>query len=243
MDVKYTIRYLHHSSFTIETLNHLLIFDYFHDVPPKGKERNIENGVVTRELLKTDKDILVFVTHSHSDHYNPVIFQWEQINPNITYILSSDIKVEKPKKNYYFLDKYEGLEVNGLVIEAFGSTDQGVSFYIEVEGLSIFHSGDLNWWHWKEFSKEKQLQEEVDFKNELKYLSDKNIDISFVPVDPRLEEYYYLAGKYFAENIKPKLMVPMHFGDHFEITNRIAEKLETLPVKVPTIHRRGQVIR
>lgn len=239
---KASIRYLHHSSFTLESNNHLFIFDYFHDTPNRGKERTIENGVITEEMINMDKEIYVFVTHSHSDHFNPIIFDWQKINPRINYILSSDVKVNSNNKNYYFLDKYDGLELNGLLVEALGSTDRGISFYIEIDNLSIFHSGDLNWWHWKEFSAEKLLQEELDFKNELKYLRDKAVDIAFVPVDPRLEEYYYLAGNYFAETIKPKLLIPMHFGDKLDITQAFAEKIKDLPVNTPIIHKRGQVI-
>jgi len=219
-----------------------LIFDYYHDIPPEGKERSIGNGVLTEDIFKTDKEIYVFVTHSHSDHYNPIIFNWQSINPNITYILSSDIKLTEPKKNCHFIDKYEGIELNGLSVEAFGSTDRGISFYIEIDDINIFHSGDLNWWHWKEFSSDKQIQEELDFKNELKYLGDKDIDIAFVPVDPRLEEFYYLAGKYFAETVKPKLLIPMHFGDNLSITDIFAEEIKDIPVSAPIIQRRGQII-
>jgi len=38
-------------------------------------------------------------------------------------------------------------------IHMYGSTDEGGSFYIKtntanIDSDSIFHAGDLNWWHW-----------------------------------------------------------------------------------------------
>ncbi len=35
-------------------------------------------------------------------------------------------------------------------IRAYGSTDLGVSFYVEAEGKRFFHAGDLNDWHWNQ---------------------------------------------------------------------------------------------
>ena len=33
---------------------------------------------------------------------------------------------------------------------ALKSTDEGVAFLVEVNGVVIYHAGDLNWWHWDE---------------------------------------------------------------------------------------------
>jgi L-ascorbate metabolism protein UlaG (beta-lactamase superfamily) len=41
----------------------------------------------------------------------------------------------------------------------------------------------------------------------------KNIDIAFIPVDPRLEENYDLSAKYFANKINAQVIIPMHFRD------------------------------
>ena len=34
-------------------------------------------------------------------------------------------------------------------IASLKSTDEGVAFVVWAEGHSIYHAGDLNWWHWE----------------------------------------------------------------------------------------------
>lgn len=238
---KCDIVHLCHSSFLVETENNILIFDYFNDTPILS-ERSIENGVLSLADFKTEKDIFVFVTHSHSDHYNPVIFQWEKANPNIKYILSSDIKEEVDEEHFYYMNPYETLEIKDINIKTYGSTDKGVSFLVDVDGLGLFHAGDLNWWHWKEFTGEELKREEQDFKREVDHIIGQSVDIAFIPVDPRLEEFYHLAGAYFAEKIKPKLLVPMHFRDNFYICKDFAKQLDNNSVKVAELTHVGQRI-
>ena len=56
----------------------------------------------------------------------------------------------------------------------------------------------------------------------------KEIDIVFFPIDPRLEEFCYLGGEYFAESVKPKIMVPMHFDENFYVCKEFREKIPIL---------------
>ncbi len=243
-NVKFDMVHLEHSSFLIETKNNILIFDYFNNTPIPSK-RSIESGVLSAEDLKTDKDIFVFVSHGHDDHFNPIIFQWEKINPSIKYILSSDIKeeIDDDKESYYYIDPYQTLQIKDVDVKTYGSTDLGVSFLINVDGFSIFHAGDLNWWHWKDrFTQEELKKEEDDFKKEVDNIIGENIDIAFVPVDPRLEEFYHLAGVYFAEKVKPKFLVPMHFRDNFYICKDLAKQLVNSPVKIIELTHVGQRI-
>lgn len=238
---KWDIVHLGHSSFLVETKNNILIFDYFKDTPTLI-EANSEKVVLSEDNFKTNKNILVFATHIHEDHYNPVIFQWEKINPNIKYILSSDIKENMNESRFYYMNPYENLKIEDININTYGSTDKGVSFLVEVDGLNVFHAGDLNWWHWKSFTKDQLKAEEEDFKREVNKLIGNNIDIAFIPVDPRLEEFYYLAGVYFAEKVNPKLLVPMHFGDNFYICKDFSKQLINSSVKVIELTHVGKRI-
>lgn len=212
------ITYIFHSSFLVESKNHILIFDYI-------SNQNIDENTLKNKLQTTKKDIYVFVTHSHDDHFDPTIFSWNEFNSNIKYIISDDVFIESHIPNLYYIDKYNFLEQENILIETYGTTDQGLSFLVNVDGLSIYHSGDLNWWHWKNDDNTSQLNEEEDYKKEVDMLQTKDIDIAFVPVDPRLEEYYYLGADYFLEYIKPNLLVPMHFGDKIETSKNLKEKL------------------
>ena len=237
------IYHLFHSGVAVKTTDKLLIFDYYND-RSTGNERALDQGVISKDLLETEDDIFVFVTHNHHDHFNRVIFDWEEYNSNINYVLSADVKVpnQEQKDNYHIIDKYEELRIDDLSIETYGTTDQGLSFYVEADGLNIFHSGDLNWWHWKKFSSAERKVEEEDFKEEVARFKDKELDIAFVPVDPRLEEHYYLAGKYFARTVAPKLLVPIHFSDNYYITEEFAEVINNFPVESAVINGRGEKI-
>lgn len=245
MDLKDTkVYHLYHSGVAVKTENDLMIFDYYKD-KPAGKENNINNGVISEKELNDSDNIYVFVSHRHSDHYNPVIFTWEDKTENVCYILSNDINVRTGKDNYIFMNKEEELELDELKIKTFGSTDLGVSYLVKTEDMVIFHSGDLNWWHWKNNSREQQREEEKNYKKEVdKLVREDKIDIAFVPVDPRLDEYYYLAGDYFLKNVKPKVFVPIHFSSNYKITEKFAKKMKKFSqdTEIKIIKKRGQKI-
>ena len=236
------ISYLFNSSFIVETKNYLLIFDYYKDSVEKGSKNKL-NGAISFDDLKTDKKILVFVSHSHLDHYNPVIFKWSDETSNIEYILSSDIKIKNENKNINIISPYEEITLDEVYIKAYGSTDIGVSFLIKVDSVVIFHAGDLNWWYWKDDSKADKENAEIWFKSEVEKIKETVIDIAFFPVDPRLEEKYYLGGEYFIEKTSPKIFIPMHFGENYNITKEFAKVMQKQSTKVVEITHRGQQIK
>lgn len=218
------IEYIYHSGFTVDTKNHFLVFDYY-----KGK------------IELKDKPTYVFCSHNHLDHFNPEIFNWSKDKDDILFILSSDIE-NVPNVKANFIDPYEELKINNLHIKTFGSTDRGVSYLITVDGNSIFFAGDLNWWHWKNDTEEEKRQEERAFKTEISKIKGNKIDLAFFPVDPRLEEYYYLGGQYFINEIHPKVFIPMHFGDKFEITKEFINKAKDSSTSIVEINTTNQII-
>lgn len=218
------IEYIYHSGFSLETENYFLVFDYY-----RG------------EIELKDKPTYVFCTHDHPDHFNPEIFNWAKGKSNILYILSSDIENTPPVKAT-FIDPYEEFIINDLHIKTFGSTDKGVSFLIQVDKKNIFFAGDLNWWHWKDNTDAEKYQEEKDFKAEINKIKGNNIDLAFFPVDPRLEEYYYLGGDYFINEIQPKVFVPIHFGDNYEITKKFINKMKDSSTYIVEITSENQII-
>jgi len=205
---------------------------------------HLSNGVIRKDTLTKFDNVYVFVTHRHSDHYNPVIFKWEQYNTSIKYILSDDIPGNNPskKQNIYYMKKGEQISIDDINIFAYGSTDQGVSFLLSYDDKTIFHAGDLNWWHWSSFSEEQLQKEEDDFKKEVNKLKGDKIDIAFVPVDPRLKDNYYLAGEYFIKTIKPDIFVPIHFENEYNITEKFARKFSDCDTRAAIINKPGEEI-
>lgn len=235
------INYLYNSGFVIETKNYLLIFDYYMDSVDNG-DKNLLNGVISVDTLKLEKHILVFASHGHGDHYNPVIFEWKKVRNDIRYILSSDIKIAEDDENINVMSAYEKLMLEDVYIKAFGSTDIGVSFLVNVDGINIFHAGDLNWWYWHDDTETEIKAAEIQFKEEIEKLKGVCIDIAFFPVDPRLEHNYYLGAEYFINEINPEILIPMHFREGFETTRKFAEKTINLPTRTIEITHRGQEI-
>ena len=75
-----------------------------------------------------DKQVLVFVSHRHADHYNSVIFKWRRfLGDRVHYILSSDVPVREKALR---LEPYQAQQVEGAMVSTFGSTDEGVKMCI-----------------------------------------------------------------------------------------------------------------
>lgn len=195
------IVYLHHSGFAVMTDKHLLIFDYYQDPADK-----------LPALPGLGKTCYVFSSHAHGDHFIPAISEWQ--DKVAGYILSNDIKsagglAVKPEQIHY-AGLYQQLELEGVKVTTYGSTDQGLSFAVEADGWRIFHAGDLNWWHWKGDTPENLRLAEEGFRSELARLSGDVFDVAFFPVDSRLEECRTMGVNEFIQTVQVRQLVTMH---------------------------------
>lgn len=230
------IYYIYHSAFVVELKKHILIFD-FYKIP--NNKKNKEEDFYNNFLRKEGKEILVFSTHSHSDHFNKEILKWSEFNKNIKYILSEDIKLPYNDKKFIFTKEGESLELfenEKIKIHTFGSTDLGSSFYVNIEGKNIFHAGDLHFWHWEDDSllEEKEMKERyISILQEIRKLS--QIDIAFTPVDPRLGKNVYEGVDIFYEILEPKIIIPMHFSDDYSAMTGFLNRFQGKNVKVVEI--------
>lgn len=234
------ITYIYHSCCAIEFSKFSVIIDYYIDPLKEGEEA----GWVEKHLLQNDKPLYVLCTHSHSDHFNEEVLSWDAKKDNITYIFSKEV-AETLKDNpllkdekITYLDKFEEYKDKNIKVQAFGSTDEGGSFYMEHERKKIFHAGDLNNWHWNE---EVPRDEAFVFENqyicELELLSEqvKKVDIAMFPLDPRLGKDFMRGGEQFVNKIKTKNFLPLHFGDNYELIQQfepIANKAKTKLLKL-----------
>jgi L-ascorbate metabolism protein UlaG (beta-lactamase superfamily) len=231
--VKAKITYLFHSGFTVETANHFLVFDYYHPSPRPNA------GTLTPDFLKTKPTPCVLASHNHHDHFDRAILKWANLE-TLTYVLSNDIHLSRPPARSYSLAPYQELTLPGLTIKTFGSTDQGVSFLITMDGLTLFHAGDLNCWRWKEDSPAEQQRAVAAFQAEVAKIAGNAIDIAFFPVDRRLETYFAAGALYFAARLQPKLLIPMHFGADYEVTRAFAALARGNPWRTVSISHQGQ---
>lgn len=198
------ITYIHHSCFSVELDKCILLFDYF-----KGK---------LPEFNK-DKKLYIFSSHSHYDHFDKSIFKIEKSNPNVTYILSNDINAHKAD-NRIFIGANERLSLDNMEVRTLESSDLGVAFIVKIENKTIYHAGDLNWWHWEGENSPEQNEEAANlFKRSINKIKNENIDIAFLPLDSRQGEQYYLGFDYFMKNTNTKAAFPMHFWRTYSLVN------------------------
>ena len=215
------IYYLFNSGFTIEIGEDALIIDYY-----RGSLGKPWLAPLSRKPSEY-RNVYVFSSHAHGDHYNRRIFDWLSERADIKYVLSSDIRHAVPaallKKegphSIAFMEAGDALRAGTLDVKAYGSTDEGVSFHITAEdGTSLFHAGDLNYWHWRDESTEGEIAEARDrFAAELAKIRAgiPKLDVAFFPVDPRMGSDYYRGAIMFCEQLKPAHLVPMHFSTVF----------------------------
>lgn len=217
------VEYLYQSGFTVETENHFLVFDYY-----RG------------ELKIPHKNTTFFVTHGHEDHYNQKIFDYKS---RADYIISDDITGLEEDYNIKLVHKGDNFSFKNMYIRVFGSTDQGSSFLVSLDGINIFHSGDLNWWAWEDMGQARELERKHEYTSEINKLKNLNIsiDLAFVPVDPRLRHNYYLAGDYFIKTLKPKYFFPMHFGDNYTFNQKFIHKMKDFNTHIPNVDRKNQL--
>lgn len=210
-DNQIKVTYLFHSGIVLETSRCIVIIDFY--LPAELAE--VLRPEVER-LLRQQKKVYVLATHAHADHFDPVIMTWYERFRDITYILSEDIVPLLPEKTpaLHFLKKGDAYEDCQLLVKAYGSTDQGVSFYLRMNGWNLFHAGDLNNWHWNEESTEAEIeQSEADFLRELADIEKEHscLDLVCFPIDRRLGKDYMKGAGQFLGRIQTRYFVPIHF--------------------------------
>ena len=189
------ISYIYHSCYLLEFDKFSIVFDFYRDIRREDGSYWIQDY-----LLEQKGDLYVFVTHSHQDHFNPDIFSWKERKSNITYILSAELKQSgmAVPAEAILLDKLDTYKNRHLETKAFGSTDIGGSFLLNIGGMYYFHAGDLNNWHWNE---EVPLWESRMYENnflcELELIAEEveELHVAMFPIDPRLGKDFMRGAK------------------------------------------------
>jgi ankyrin repeat protein len=203
--------YLGGCGYLIRTRNHCLVFDYCtHRTRPS--DPSIANGFINPSEFASE-DVTVFVTHEHGDHFDSTIFSWPGRIPKLEYLFGfHPDSLEVAARQGYSGQPYEyvgpGMTkvVNGMKVMAVRSNDAGVGFVVEVDGLTIYHAGDLAGW----------LPDQRDgFTSQV-----DSIDAAYGAVDIALvnvtgchhQDTLALAEgtEYTLDKLQPKLVIPTH---------------------------------
>lgn len=240
--------YLGHCGYAVKTKTKLLIFDYQENVklpdrsevvPPNNP--SLFNGWINPEEIK-DLDVVVFVSHSHSDHFDQKIFNWEKVVKKINYVFGWQ---EKEGKNYHSLPaprkeaKFDGMEI--YTVNSHHSGVPESSFLVKVDGLTIYHNGD--------YIGKMGENEPSNISNDMLYLKSKyeKVDLLFIgaSTDSRLME--------IVQALNPNVIFPMHYGYREEkyteyytdIKNKVKDIVFYIPQKNGDFceYRNGTVVK
>jgi L-ascorbate metabolism protein UlaG (beta-lactamase superfamily) len=193
--------YMGHSGYAVQTVNNLLVFDYF----PGGRvpdEPALCNGYIDPKEI-AGLNVTVFVSHEHGDHFAPEIFEWADTVPEIRYVMGCPAETDKavdlvaPRKVH---------DYDGVVVRTIESNDSGVGFLVDVDGLTIYHAGDHA----------NRLQ---DFSGpycaEIDWLAEtgSHPDIALMPVSGcgfGDQEAVRLGVNYALDKLQPGVFIPLH---------------------------------
>ncbi len=204
------VRYIYHSGFAVEEENRVFIFDYY-DPENKFDLTNFCEG----------RNVYVFVSHAHGDHYDEKIFSLRG-ECNVKYILSDDVKVGTGE-DIMFVKEGMRYIADDLKITTLKSTDEGVAFLVDTGKITIYHAGDLNWWHWNGEEESWNTGVAADYKAQIDKLTGKSIDVAFIPLDGRLEDKYLWGMDYAMKTLDIKKAFPMHFWGEFGLSRKLKE--------------------
>ena len=233
------VTFLDHSGFLVELPGLTLLFDWWQgDLPP----------------LPSDP-LLVFASHRHPDHFNPRVFALDDGQRDVRFLLGKGIHLTDRNRKKWGLSEKAAADCRvlsggesasplpGVTVEALPSTDEGVAFLVTAEGRTVFHAGDLNWWHWEEEDDAYNRMMRGDYQKEIETLAGEKIDLAFVVLDPRQEEQFYWGFDWYMRHTDTKIVFPMHMWKQYEVQDRLIgmEVSEPYREKIMRVREKGQV--
>jgi ankyrin repeat protein/ketosteroid isomerase-like protein/L-ascorbate metabolism protein UlaG (beta-lactamase superfamily) len=220
------IWYLFHSGWAVKTKKALLIFDYYTG-PPNSRvpdELTIANGHINPQEIK-GLDVYVFVSHIHDDHFNAKIFAWKKVIPNIKYILGFQYK---ESDDYTYAAPNKIFKIADASVTTIYESPDSVGYAVKIDGLTIFHAGDLSGW----------VQEMLDnLKVQTDFLANEGIrpDMVFILGAGWTMPYLNKAREglnYLFDKLKPAVFFPMHNG-RMEMNNLMSAAQAQMDGKIP----------
>ena len=226
------VTYLDHSGILVEIKDRYCIFDYYKgELPPLDKE----------------KEVIVFCSHSHNDHYNPLIFDLlNQRRMRYQAVLANDIidenRLSKIKHSFVKPDECYQFD-GGIQVETLLSNDSGVAFIVSTDEGMIYHGGDLNDWYWEGEPEEENRELRTIYHTEIGKIKGRHFDVAFVPLDPRLEEHYADGLLYFLENVDCDAVFPIHYWGEPAVIQRFIIEYPQYQYRIKNTERaKGEII-
>lgn len=216
------IWYLGHCGYAVKTSDHLLIFDYI-ELEEEPAKRGLDSGFIDPEEIR-DLNVLVFVTHSHIDHFDDIILRWETAVDSIRYVFGWQMGEQE---NHYSLTgsraelRFDDIDIR--TVNSFHAGVPEVGYFVTVDSLVLFHAGDYQG------------------KAERGGPSHAGEDMRFLKSRTRAPDLLFIGawtGDPYIEIIKaiePTLLFPMHDRKREENYKQFAKDLRTFGIAQPVI--------
>jgi L-ascorbate metabolism protein UlaG (beta-lactamase superfamily) len=192
--------YLGSNGWAVQIGDKFLIFDYQDftdpDPPAADEARDLRRGYIDPVELSSF-DVYVFVTHSHQDHFDPVIFEWDEKLDEITYVFGW--KAGDRSDHHYMVAQRAHETIDGVEVYTIYSHHSGVpevAYLVIVNGCVIYHNGDYK----------------ADYLRDYEYLRTitDHIDICFVIGHPDVSHQYFKQTEHLDRLFRTKYMFPMN---------------------------------
>jgi L-ascorbate metabolism protein UlaG (beta-lactamase superfamily) len=228
------IYYLGHSAWAVETDKRYLLFDIQDEnVKKNGK---LDDGFIDISLLN-GKPVYVFFSHRHHDHYSPAL-HGECVKRADAFVVLGGFTVKTATTQTVSMNPREKYEAGSVTVHTAASTDEGVCFLVQTDGLNIFHAGDNADWGDGE-------QNDI-YCGEIDYLAgiDGPVDIAFIPVctfSGQRPKNMTDGAVYAIKRLAPKVTYPMHGNgrEHlYEAFERDLRKTDG-DARVVTVRKKG----
>ena len=188
------------------------------------------------------------------DHYDMDSLRLAEEYHNIQYVFSKDIRISpnflkkhgidpKVREKVTFVKPGQNVQLNNLMIKTLASTDAGVAFYINLNGVSVFHSGDLGYWRMEGAGDLMNGKMKRSYRHEIRKLTDMPINLAFVPMDPRLGSYQFSVIDYFMKHTDAEFVFPMHMWQDYTGISEYKNRISNLGManRIMEISRENQV--
>ena len=222
--------FLDHSGFLVELDSVCLLFDWWKgELPPLP-----------------EKPLLVFASHWHEDHFSPNLFSLSAAayifgGMDKPWLAKKGASGEVLARSVSMNGNETASPIEGVTVETLPSTDEGVAFLVTADGKTVFHAGDLNWWHWEGEPDPWNPDMAKAFQSYCQPLCGRTIDLALLPLDPRLNADGFRGPKHFLEIAHIRRWLPMHQWGNFGFTEAFLACYPEFKEQTVPVSRRGQV--
>jgi len=222
--------FINHSCFLLELDSVCLLFDWW-----KGELPSLP-----------EKPLLIFASHWHEDHFSPDLFSIRADayifgDMDKPWLAKKGASEEVLERSISMSGNETASPMDGITVETLPSTDEGVAFLVTVDGKTIFHAGDLNWWHWEGEPDPWNPNMAKAFQSYAEPLRGRAIDLAMLPLDPRLNEDGFRGPKYFLEIANIRRWLPMHQWKKFGFTEQFLICYPEFKDQTVPVAAKGQV--